>query len=229
MLSFSVIIPTLNEATRIAACVAAVHALEPTVEVIVADGGSSDDTPALAAAAGAIVVAAPRGRGPQCNAGAAVAGGALLVFLHADTSLPPAAFELLRAWFAEPEVRVAKFRLSFDVREPILDLAARLMWFDSRLTSYGDQGIVIRRAFFSELGGFPDWPLFEDARLFELARAQARVHVLPAAVVTSARRFQANGALPQLLIDLGLWVEYVAGVSPFEIAARYHQHDNGKP
>jgi rSAM/selenodomain-associated transferase 2 len=225
MLSFSVIIPALNEAAGIGACVAAVRTLDPTLEVIVADGGSSDDTPALAAAAGAIVVAAPRGRGPQCNAGAAVASGTVLIFLHADTRLPPETLELLRAWFAEPDVRVAKFRLSFDVRDPMLDLAARLMWFDSRLTSYGDQGIVIRRDFFTELGGFPDWPLFEDARLFELARARTRVHVLPAAVVTSARRFQANGVLPQLLIDLGLWAEYVAGISPFEIAARYHQHD----
>jgi rSAM/selenodomain-associated transferase 2 len=226
MQTFSVIIPALNEADTIGACVAAVHALDPSVEIIVADGGSTDATTAHAAAAGATVVAAPRGRGPQCNAGAAAASGEVLVFLHADTSLPTDAFALLRAWFAESSVRIAKFRLSFDLRDPILDLAARLMWFDSRLTSYGDQGIVIRRDFFAELGGFPDWPLFEDARLFELARARARVHVLPAAVITSARRFQANGALPQLLIDVGLWAEYVAGISPFEIAARYYKDDD---
>jgi rSAM/selenodomain-associated transferase 2 len=223
MTTFSVIIPALNEEARIGACVAAVRALDPAVEVIVADGGSADRTAELAAAAGATVVEAPRGRGPQCNAGAARAGGEVLVFLHADTALPAEAFPLLRELFADPAAQVAKFRLSFDADDPVLALASRLMWFDTRLTSYGDQGIVIRRALFTELGGFPDWPLFEDVRLFELARARAEVLVVPAQVTTSARRFQANGALPQLLIDLGLWVEYVAGISPHEIAARYRQ------
>lgn len=221
MTSFSVIIPALNEADGIAACVAAVRALDPLVEVIVADGGSADGTAGLAAAAGAVVVAAPRGRGPQCNAGAARASGEVLVFLHADTALPDDAFPRLRALFAAPGVQVAKFRLSFDVADPILALAARLMWVDSRLTSYGDQGIVVRRAFFEQLGGFPDWPLFEDVRLFELARSRARVAVVPAEVTTSSRRFRANGSLPQLLIDLGLWLEYAAGVPPHEIAERY--------
>jgi rSAM/selenodomain-associated transferase 2 len=223
MTSFSVIIPALNEAAGIGACVAAVRALDPTVEVIVADGGSTDATVALATAAGATVVTAPRGRGPQCNAGAAQATGDVLVFLHADTRLPAEAFVLLRMTFADPAAQAAKFRLSFDVDDPVLAIAARLMWVDTRLTSYGDQGIVVRRAFFHALGGFPDWPLFEDARLFELARARTRVRVLPAAVVTSARRFEANGALPQLLIDLGLWLEYVAGIAPHEIAARYNR------
>ncbi|NTU82838.1 MAG: glycosyltransferase family 2 protein [Chloroflexales bacterium] len=221
--SFSVIIPALDEEVVIQACVAAVRALDPEVEIIVADGGSADRTAELAAAAGAIVVRAPRGRGPQCNAGAARAGGEVLIFLHADTTLPAEAFPLLRELFADPAAQVAKFRHSFDVGDPLLALASRLMWVDTRLTSYGDQGIVIRRALFAELGGFPDWPLFEDVRLFELARARAEVLVIPATVTTSARRFQANGALPQLLIDLGLWVEYVAGISPHEIAARYRQ------
>lgn len=227
MTTFSVIIPALDEEGRIGACVAAVRALDPAVEVIVADGGSADRTAERAAAAGAAVVAAARGRGPQCNEGAAAARGDVLVFLHADTALPSDAFPLLRALFADPGAQIAKFRLSFDARDPVLALAARLMWVDSRLTSYGDQGIVIRRRFFQALGGFPDWPLFEDARLFELARARARVDVVPAEVVTSARRFAANGALPQLLIDLGLWLEYVAGIPPHKIAARYERGPRG--
>ncbi len=222
-LRFSVIIPTLNEASNIAGCVAAVRALDPNVEIIVADGGSSDGTAALAAAAGAVVVDAPRGRGSQCNAGAARASGNVLVFLHADTTLPSDAFELLRAILVDPTVRIAKFRLSFDVHDWLLDIAARLMWFDSLLTSFGDQGIVIRRDFFAELGGFPDWPLFEDVRLFELARARTDVYVVPAEVVTSARRFLENGVLQQLLHDLWLWLQYLFGVSPYELSQRYEQ------
>lgn len=227
MTSFSVIIPALNEERAIAGCVAAVRALDPAVQIIVADGGSADRTPELAAAAGALVARTPRGRGPQCNAGAALATGEVLIFLHADTALPACAFPVLRELLADPEVAVAKFRLSFDARDWLLDIAARLMWWDSLLTSYGDQGIVIRRALFDEIGGFPDWPLFEDVRLFELARARAEVHVVPAEVVTSARRFLANGILPQLLHDLWLWLQYLAGVSPHTIAARYERGGAG--
>ncbi|MEI7769484.1 MAG: TIGR04283 family arsenosugar biosynthesis glycosyltransferase [Chloroflexales bacterium] len=221
MMSFSVIIPALNEEAGIAGCVAAVRALDPGVEVIVADGGSGDRTPELAEAAGAVVVRAPRGRGPQCNAGATRASGDVLVFLHADTALPAGAFAILRDILADPTIAIAKFRLSFDSRDWLLDIAARLMWSDSLLTSYGDQGIVIRRGLFDAVGGFPDWPLFEDVHLFELARARTDVHVVPAAVVTSARRFRDNGAIPQLLHDLWLWLQYLLGVSPHEIARRY--------
>lgn len=223
MPAFSVVIPALNEAATIEACVGAVRALDPAAQVIVADGGSSDATAHLAAAAGALVVRAPRGRGPQCNEGAAAATGDVLIFLHADTRLPPDAFQLLRALLADPAVQIAKFRLSFDSGSWLLGLAARLMWRDSRLTSYGDQGIVIRRAFFHALGGFPDWPLFEDVRLFELARARTTVHVVPTAVVTSARRFLSNGVLRQLLHDLWLWLQYHCGVSPHVIARRYER------
>lgn len=228
MSHISVIIPTLNEEAMIGSCIAALRTSDPSVQIIVADGGSRDQTVTQALAAGAAVVAAPRGRGPQCNAGAAAANGELLLFLHADTKLPDGAFALVRTKFADPRVAVAKFRLSFDLRHPILDVAARMMWVDSRLTSYGDQGIVIRRDFFHTLGGFPEWPLFEDVRLFELARARRPVHVLPAAVVTSARRFQANGALKQLLIDIGLWIEYIVGISPYAIAARYERGNSGR-
>jgi rSAM/selenodomain-associated transferase 2 len=220
---FSVIIPALNEEQTIAGCVAAVRALEPAAELIVADGGSGDRTAERAAAAGALVVHAPRGRGPQCNAGATLATGDVLIFLHADTALPAAAFPVLRQLLADPAVAVAKFRLSFDDPSPILALAARMMWWDSLLTSYGDQGIVIRRSLFDALGGFPHWPLFEDVRLFERARARTRVRVVPAAVVTSARRFRANGVIRQLVHDLWLWLQYLAGVSPHDIARRYER------
>lgn len=226
-MNLCVVIPALNEEATVADVIARVPRQIQGVDqvrILLVNDGSKDRTAELAAAAGATVVAAPRGRGPQCNAGAARAGGDVLIFLHADTALPADAFPLLRELFADPTAHVAKFRLSFDVDDPILALSSRLMWVDTRLTSYGDQGIVIRRPFFHELGGFPEWPLFEDARLFELARARAEVRVVPAQVTTSARRFQANGALPQLLMDLGLWLEYVAGVPPHEIAERYrHQ------
>ncbi len=223
MSHYSIIIPALNEAAGIGENISELRKLNPQTEIIVVDGGSNDQTVAIAGAAGARVVMSGRGRGPQCNAGAMQAHGEVLIFLHADTRLPPDAFPLLDTLFSDPHVQIAKFRLSFDSDDPILALAARMMWWDSLLTSYGDQGIVIRRAFFDDLGGFPDWPLFEDVRLFELARVHTRVHVVPAQVITSARRFTANGAIPQLLHDLWLWLQYLIGVPPSELARRYEQ------
>ncbi len=221
--SFSLIIPTLNEATHIGSCIAAVRAIAPTVEIIIADGGSTDATTRIATEAGVRVCHAPRGRGPQCNAGAAMASGEVLVFLHADTRLPANAFDLLQILFQHEQAQIGKFRLSFDTEHWLLDFAARCMWFDSILTSYGDQCIAIRRSFFTALGGFPDWPLFEDVRLFELARQHTRVYVLPAEVVTSARRFIDNGIFTQLLRDLWYMFQYLLGVPPETIAARYER------
>src|SRR5690606_36182351 len=113
--SYSVIVPALNEADRISTAVRSVRELAQAdgsaVEVIVADGGSADRTAELAYEAGARVVAAPRGRGSQCNAGAAVATGAILVFLHADTTLPDGAFYLLSGEMATPTVQAGTFRL----------------------------------------------------------------------------------------------------------------------
>ncbi|WP_129626522.1 TIGR04283 family arsenosugar biosynthesis glycosyltransferase [Candidatus Oscillochloris fontis] len=223
MTTWSIIIPALNEAAGIGQNITTLRALNAEAEIIVVDGGSSDATADLAQTAGAQVVMSERGRGPQCNAGAAQAHGEVLLFLHADTRLPTDAFPLLESCFSDPNVQIAKFRLSFDSNDPILALAARLMWWDSLLTSYGDQGIVIRRSFYQELGGFPAWPLFEDVRLFELARARTSVHVIPAEVITSARRFTANGAIPQLLHDMWLWLQYVLGVPPTQLAQSYAQ------
>ncbi len=217
------IVPVLNEAEHIVDCIAAIRAIDPNVEIIVADGGSSDATVDLAMAAGALVCRTPRGRGPQCHAGATRAGGDILLFLHADTQLPAAAFVHLRRLFANPQVQVAKFRLWFDSRDWLLDLAAMCMWVDTSITSYGDQCIVLRRSFYHELGGFPNWPLFEDVRLFEKARRRSRVRVVPARVITSARRFRKHGPIRQLLHDFWLLGRYLAGDSPWQIAANYER------
>lgn len=220
---YCVIIPTLNEASLITSCVAELTALGADWQIVVADGGSHDGTPALAQAAGAQVVAAPRGRGPQLAAGAAAARAEILIFLHADTRLPPQVTELLAAAFADPDLQFAKFRLSFDRAGPLLRLAARLMWVDSLLTSYGDQGLAVRHTFYRQLGGFADYPLFEDVDLCARARRRTRIRVLPARVVTSARRFERHGPLRQLLLDVWLWLQYLAGVSPHAIARRYER------
>ena len=219
--SLSVVIPALNESARISATVALVRERLPHAELIVADGGSDDGTPAHAAAAGGRVVACARGRGLQCAAGAAQARGEVILFLHADTILPANAAAVLARYFSRPEVQIATFRLSFDDRSIFLRACAACSRFDSVFTRFGDQGIVVRGSFYRQLGGFPPWPLFEDVEFLRRARRLTRVWSLPAAVITSARRFRRHGVLRQQLKNAGLLLRFLAGVSPERLAAEY--------
>ena len=222
-LRFTVVIPTLNEEGIIGEQVGRVQALEPGVEVIVADGGSEDATGSRAAAAGASVVQGARGRGSQLNAGAAQATGDVLLFLHADTRLPAGTFALLRGRFAGEGIQIGTFRLAFDRKHWLLAVYTFFSRFDSVFTTFGDQCIVVRRSFFEALGGFPEWPLFEDVALLQKARRRTRVHSFPAAVVTSARRFEQEGIVRQSLRNGWYVLQYLWGASPWELAAKYEK------
>lgn len=220
-LAFSVVIPTLNEEKWTPGQVRRIHTLDSRVQVIVVDAGSTDDTVAKARDAGAEVCRAPAGRGKQMNAGAARASGDILLFLHADTLLPRNAFELLGAYFNRPDINIGTFRLRFDRNHWLLRLYAIFSRLDSVFTTFGDQCIVVRRGFFEALGGFPNWPLFEDVALLQRARAVTRVYSFPAAVTTSARRFEQAGVVRQSLRNAWLVLRYLAGSSPFELAEEY--------
>lgn len=218
----------LNEATRITATVANVRVCLPAAEILVVDGGSTDTTCALAAQAGARVIAGPAGRGRQCARGADAALGDLLLFLHADTTLPAAAAAVLRAWSRGPDAKIATFRLRFDRAGWFLRTCARLTRFDSVFTRFGDQGIVARRDFYRQLGGFPPWPLFEDVELLRRARRQTRIISLPVAVTTSARRFECHGTLRQQGRNAVLLMRFLAGASPEALAADYRATATGE-
>lgn len=224
-LSFSVVVPALNEERFITGTVRHLFAMNPGVEVVVADGGSSDGTVQMAWDAGARVIQGRFGRGRQMNAGAAETAGDVLIFLHADTRLPANAFSLLQVAFARPQMQVGTFRLGFDERHWLLALYTFFSRFDSLLTTFGDQCVVIRRTFFYDLGEFPDWPLFEDVALLQVARRKTRVHSFPAQVVTSARRFRRGGIIRHSLRNAWYVAQYLAGVSPHRLAARYEQTD----
>jgi len=220
---YSVIIPTLNEEAWIDGTLAPLCALTPAVEVIVADGGSGDATGRRAAAHGVRVVDAARGRGVQCNAGARAARGGILLFLHADTRLPADAFAILDRVFADPAACIGTFRLAFDDRHPLLALYAWFSRFDSLLTRFGDQGIAVRRELFDELGGFPDWPVFEDVDLLRRARRRTRIISFPGRVVTAARRFRRHGLVRTQLRNAWLVWLYLRGTPPDELARRYNR------
>lgn len=174
---------------------------------------------------------APRGRGTQCNAGAARATGPLLLFLHDDTALPAEAPALVRDAFSDPKTQIACFRLRFDHQHWLLASYAFFSRFDSSLSSFGDQGILIRRSFFATIGGFPDWPLFEDVDLLGRARRRTRKRIkkLPAMVTTSAVRFLENGILRQQLLNAELMLRFSLGASPESLRRRYDVRRRSSP
>jgi rSAM/selenodomain-associated transferase 2 len=179
-------------------------------------------------AIGATLTSAPRGRGFQCNAGARIANGEVLLFLHDDTRLPDAAAALIDTVFGREHTQVACFRLTFDAPHPLLRIYAACSALDSYLTSFGDQGILIRRTLFDRLGGFPDWPLFEDVELLRRARRRARIRKLPARVVTSAVRFVEGGMVRQQLLNAELMLRFALGADPESLRVRYEHARAGR-
>ena len=216
----SVVIPALDEAARIAATIEHVRSLSPAIDIVVADGGSHDGTAGAARAAGARVTAGPQGRGPQMNAGARLARGTALVFLHADCRLPqnaPAAIAAVLAGGHEAGI----FSIRYDSRHPMLRLAGALSRFETRCTSFGEGALFVRRDTFESLGGFADWPLFEDVELMARLRARQPIGRAAGAVVASARRYERQGVLRQQLRNAALFTLYAAGVSPHRLAGSY--------
>ena len=224
MPQFSVIIPALNEAGQLTECIASVYnAAKTEVEIIVADGGSQDHTVQVARSFASQVFQAERGRGQQCNAGATEAAGEILLFLHADSRLPENAFDVLTREFRNSEVRIGTFRLSFEPSHWILRCYEPFSMFDSVFTRFGDQCITIRKTFFARLGGFPNWPLFEDVGLLQIARRHTKVYSFPTRVTTSSRRYFKNGLIRQQLKNLWLMLQYLNGVPPEKLAERYYR------
>ena len=219
-MSFSVIIPTYNEENIILQQIREVKSFIDT-EIVIVDGGSTDSTKEISEKEQVIVVSSPRGRGTQCRIGAQAASNDCLLFLHADTRLPEDASTKLIDFFSKPENKIGAFTIKFKPQYFILELITGASRFDSVLTSFGDQCIFMRRKFYNEVGGFQDWPLFEDVKMFQEARKLTKVHKIVGPVVSSSRRFQRNGVIYQLALNTWLLFLYYLGVHPEELVKRY--------
>jgi rSAM/selenodomain-associated transferase 2 len=218
----SVVIPTLDEETNLGATLRSVRLSVPDGEIVVADGGSRDRTLTVARQLpGVRVITAERGRGPQMNAGARAARGDVILFLHADTHLPPEAGALVAAALHDPVVVGGSFVLGFDASHPLLWLSSLPSRLNLPWVTYGDQAFFCRREAFEEVGGFPDDPLFEDVALQSRIRRIGRCVKIRQPVTTSARRFRRMGVLRQQLLNLALVVAYRLGVPPARLAAWY--------
>jgi rSAM/selenodomain-associated transferase 2 len=220
--ALSIIIPTLNEARCLPGCLRSLATHWPAAQYIVADGGSDDATVTLAEKAGAELLRdLPRSRGIQLRAGAAAARGDWLLFLHADSTLDGAAARAADDYRSRGEGRFAMFQLRFDSPGWLLRFSAWWTRFDSVFTRFGDQGILIQREYYQELAGFQPWPLFEDVDLIRRARKHRPIDVLPAALVTSARRFEQRGPIRQQLSNTWLLLRFLSGADPCQLACNY--------
>jgi rSAM/selenodomain-associated transferase 2 len=211
--------PALDEESHIGLALDSVRDLG--AEVIVVDGGSRDRTRDLAVSLGARVMTAPRGRGTQLIAGADAATGGTLLFMHADSTLSGRGRSALIAAIADRSFQIGTFRLGFGRRHSLYVLYSWCTRFDSVWTSFGDQGIVIRRALYDRLGGFPPWGLLEDVELLRRARRLVAVRSLAGEMITSARRFERVGIIRQQLRNASIIARYLAGAHPDELARLY--------
>lgn len=226
MRRLSVVLPALNEAATIGEALSRMPATDVCgLERIVADGGSVDDTASIAAAQGARVVRAPRGRALQMNAGAQVATGDVLLFLHADTELPPDALALIDRAIAAG-AQWGRFDVRIEGRHPLLAVVAAMMNLRSRLTGIatGDQAIFCTRALFDALDGYAPIALMEDIDFSSRARARSRPACLRARVITSGRRWERQGVLRTIVLMWRLRLRYFFGADPGDLARDYRPH-----
>lgn len=223
----SIIIPVLNERENLPATLAAAKTAFPEAEIIIVDGGSTDGTREwLRGQAGdgrrlRALESPVRGRGPQMNAGGAAATGFILLFLHADCLLPPDAPARIAAALESSGVAGGAFCVRFAETTPrSLPVTAALINAHARLrqAATGDQAIFARRRDWEILGGYQDWPLFEDVDFVtRLKRERGRFVIVPSAVTISARRWQEFGIGKTSLLMCALWVGYHLGISPFRL------------
>ncbi|MBK1668523.1 hypothetical protein CKO28_10815 [Rhodovibrio sodomensis] len=225
--TLSVVIPTLNARARLPGCLGALRgarAAGAVDQVIVADGGSTDGTQRIAREHGAIVVAAPAGRGTQLAAGAAAACGGWLLFLHADTRLAPGWERTLAAHLGSGSGArtAAAFRLAFDEVSDGAERVARLANWRARRFGlpYGDQGLVIARSLYDAVGGYRALPLMEDVDLVRRL-GRRRIRLLDARAVTSAARYRRGGWWARPARNLCVLGLYLLGV-PLRLVRRLY-------
>jgi len=224
-MKISVVIPTSNEVAGIGASLDSIIKQQGEFEIIVVDGCSADGTADVARRYARIIKSEQRGRAIQMNAGARLACGEVLVFLHADSHLPQNALSMLRNALIDPWIIGGTFTLRFDSPKYLLRLIAFFTRFRFRFFHYGDQGIFVRRAIFEELGGFKQIPIMEDIDFLQRLRRRGQVTLIKQPVTTSARRFLRHGIIRQQLLDVILVILYLLKVNPEKLCKLYGLSD----
>ena len=218
--NISIIVPTLNEAHNL-------ERLRPAAamatELIVVDGGSTDDTVVRATELDFQVLESDQGRGAQLNLGAAAAVSPLLLFLHADTILPTDFAVVITECLADPDTILGAFSLEVETSGLLLSLICKGANIRSRLfrLPYGDQSLFLCREDFRTLGGFPELPIMEDYIFVRQAKKLGTIVTLPQTVITSGRRWQKLGPIRTTLINQLMILGYQLGKAPKKLALFY--------
>ena len=215
VMDVSIIVPVLNEEAQVVSTLRSLESL-PVQEVIVVDGGSTDRTQALVRGTQATLTLSLPGRARQMNHGARRAAGEVVLFLHADTCLPPSAIADIRAALADPSCVGGRFDVRLEGRRWIFKVIGFLISIRSRITrmATGDQAIFVRRAVFKEMGGFPDVPLMEDIAFFRMLKKKGRIACLRSQVLTSSRRWEQDGIWRTIWRMWWLRVLFLSGIPP---------------
>ena len=223
--SLSIIVPTLNEAPGIVSFLQPLQTLRDRgIEIVLADGGSGDDTVAVATPLVDRVVSARRGRAPQMNAGAAVSAGQVLLFLHADCTLPEYADRLILNGLAASQRRWGRFDVRLTGKSSMLRVVERAMNLRSRLTGVctGDQGLFVERRLFEQSGGFPGIELMEDVAISRNLCRSGPPLCLSVRLVTSSRRWEKHGIWRTIVLMWRLRLAYFLGSEPRRLAELYY-------
>ncbi|WP_238050773.1 TIGR04283 family arsenosugar biosynthesis glycosyltransferase [Psychrobacter sp. Ps2] len=234
-LNLSIIVPLLNEANNLPELIAHIVHLDPAPQqVILVDGGSVDGSVAIAKSvlksteiAQSIIdwhiIESRVGRAQQMNAGAVLATGDVLLFLHADTELPACAIDNIQQAIAQYDW--GRFDVRLDSHEPLLSIVGLMINQRSRLMDIatGDQAIFIKKSLFEQIGGYPDQPLMEDIELCKRLKKISRPACLKSKVTTSARRWQQHGIWRTIFLMWQLRFDYWRGVSPNVLKQRYYK------
>lgn len=223
----SIIVPVLHEADIINDLISHLGNLESVKksELIIVDGSATGDTILAVMDKTVRCLSSPPGRARQMNTGAAAAFGDILLFLHADTYLPPDALSLIDQCMAASPYIGGAFNLSIRSHQLSYRLIASVASLRSRITRipYGDQAIFIDRKIFQRLGGYPEIPIMEDVALMRRIKKEGSIAIIPRCVVTSPRRWKQEGILFTTIRNWSLLMAYYLGVSPKKLALYYEQ------